>query len=103
MASIFEAWQELVADPKLSRKFASQVMISEIGMVISGTFFGSQTQYDRLGLESKLPKSPTSKSTVATSWLGAVAHWAEDVLQEAGGGIPAPFYAKSLACRYTNW
>ena len=99
MAAVFEAWQEFIADPKLSRKFASQVMISEIGMIISGTFFGSRAQYDSLGLESRLPKAPASKSIVMTDWLGSVAHWAEGVLQEAGGGIPAPFYAKNMAFR----
>lgn len=98
-ASVFEAWQELISDPKLSRKFASQAIVSEIGLVISGTFFGSRSEYDKLGLESRLPKSPTMKSIVATDWLGAVAHWAEDVGQEAGGGLAAPFYSKNMAFR----
>lgn len=34
-----------------------------------------------------------------TDWLGAVAQWANDVIQKGGGGIAAPFYAKSLAFR----
>lgn len=34
-----------------------------------------------------------------TDWLGAVAQWANEVVQKGGGGIPNAFYAKSLAFR----
>lgn len=39
LAPIFSAWQNIVADPNLDRKLASEVVILELGMVISGTLF----------------------------------------------------------------
>lgn len=98
-AALFESWQHLIADPNLSRKFASQIMVTPLGMVIQGTYFGSQAEYDSLGLEKKLPQAPATKSIVMKDWLGTVANWGEQVLQEVGGGLPSPFYSKSLAFR----
>src|SRR4051812_6698288 len=37
----FKKWQSLVSDPTLSRKFASQFIITELGVIVYGTFFGS--------------------------------------------------------------
>lgn len=98
-ASLFEAWQTLISNPNLSRKFASQIMVTELGLIIQGTFFGSEDEYNDLGLEAKLPKAPALKTIVLEDWLGVAANWAERVAQEVGGGIPAPFYSKSLAFR----
>ena len=36
MADLFEAWQAMISDPSLSRKFASQVLVSPIGMIMPG-------------------------------------------------------------------
>lgn len=99
MAELFEAWQTLISDPNLSRKFASQVLVSELGMVIQGTYFGSQEEYDKLGLEEKLPISPDHSTVELQDWLGVAANWAESVFLKGVGGIPSPFYAKSLAFR----
>jgi len=99
MTEVFEAWQKLISDPELTRKFASQVMVSELGMIIQGTYFGSEDEYESLGLEEKLPRKPDLGTVVLTDWLGVAANWAERVLQQAGGGIAAPFYSKSLAFR----
>lgn len=99
MAELFFAWQELISDPELSRKFASQVMVTGLGIIIQGTYFGSQQEYESLGLEDKLPRAPALKSVSLTDWMGVVANWAERVTQEVGGGIAAPFYSKSLAFR----
>ncbi|KAK5953105.1 hypothetical protein OHC33_005673 [Knufia fluminis] len=99
MAEVFEAWQKLISGPDLTRKFASQVMVSELGMIIQGTYFGSEAEYNDLGLEEKLPQKPDLGTVVLTDWLGVTANWAERVLQQVGGGIAAPFYSKSLAFR----
>lgn len=99
MAEIFEAWQELISDPKLTRKFASQVLVTELGMVIQGTYFGSQEEYDSLGLEDKLPGSPEHATVELKDWLGVMSNWAEGVFLQGVGGIPSPFYSKSLAFR----
>jgi hypothetical protein len=99
MAPIFQAWQMLVSDPNLSRKFASEVIVFDLGMMISGIFFGTQAEYDTLGINTTLPYTTNSSAIVFDDWLGAVAHWAEEVFLQVAGGIPAPFYSKSLAFR----
>lgn len=44
LAETFKTWQKFVSNPKLTRKFASEVTITEVGMIISGTYFGSQRE-----------------------------------------------------------
>lgn len=87
----------LIADPDLSRKFASQFILTEqFGAIITGTFFGPQQEYDSLNISSRLPTSYDSVLELK-DWLGVVGHWAEDVALDIVGGIPSHFYAKSLA------
>lgn len=96
-AEAFKKWQELISDPNLSRKFASQFILTEqFGAVITGTFFGSQQEYDGLNISARLPNSDDSVIELK-DWLGVVGHWAEDVALDIVGGIPGNFYAKSLA------
>jgi hypothetical protein len=38
LAPTFAAWQDIVADPTLDRKLASQVIVFELGMIISGMY-----------------------------------------------------------------
>ncbi|OCL13266.1 Glucooligosaccharide oxidase [Glonium stellatum] len=96
-ATAFKSWQSLISDPNLSRKFASEVVIFELGMIISGTFFGSKAEFDALNIPSKLPQSNGVSITVFNDWLGLVSHWAEDLALQIAGGIPSAFYSKSLA------
>ncbi|QDS74848.1 hypothetical protein FKW77_003035 [Venturia effusa] len=96
-AKRFKKWQSMIADPGLSRKLASQVVLSEIGMIISGTFFGTQAEYNQLNLTSVFPEMSSHKIIVFNDWAGLVGHWAEDVGLQLGGGISSPFYSKSLA------
>jgi hypothetical protein len=97
LADRFKTWQRVIADPGLSRKFASQVVLSEVGMIISGTFFGSEQEFDALNLTSVFPDASSNKVIVFNDWAGLLAHWAEDVALQLGGGISSPFYSKSLA------
>ncbi|KAH7559503.1 hypothetical protein BM1_04440 [Bipolaris maydis] len=97
-ADLFKRWQKLVSDPKLSRKFASQYVIAEpIGAIITGTYFGSQAEYDSLNLPSLLQTSGSNSSIQMKDWLGVVGHWSEQVALQLVGNTPAHFYAKSLA------
>jgi hypothetical protein len=99
-ANVFKQWQKLISDPELSRKFASQFILTEqLGAIVYGTFFGSQEEFDSLNISSRLPTS-SEASVELKDWLGTVANWAEDLALELTGGIPAHFYAKSLA--YTD-
>ncbi|KAF2018637.1 Glucooligosaccharide oxidase [Aaosphaeria arxii CBS 175.79] len=95
-ADAFKKWQALISDPDLSRKFASQFIVTELGAIITGTYFGSQQEFDSLNISSRLPHKDESV-IVLKDWLGVVGHWAEDLALEIGGGIQSNFYAKSVA------
>ncbi|KAF2463385.1 FAD-binding domain-containing protein, partial [Lindgomyces ingoldianus] len=95
-ASAFKKWQALISDPNLSRKFASQFILSELGVIITGTYFGPKAEYDSLNISSRLPAKDESV-IILKDWLGVVSHWAEDVALQIGGGISSNFYSKSLA------
>ena len=47
MAGQFEKWQALVAQPTLTRKLFSQVIITMRGMRITGTYFGSDKEFQQ--------------------------------------------------------
>lgn len=95
-ATAFKKWQELISDPDLSRKFASQLILTELGVVVTGTYFGPKSEFDSLNISSRLPDHDESV-IVLDDWLGVVGHWAEDIALEIGGGIQSNFYAKSVA------
>ncbi|KAH7096079.1 hypothetical protein FB567DRAFT_587353 [Paraphoma chrysanthemicola] len=95
-ADAFRKWQKLISDPDLSRKFASQFILTEqFGAIVTGTFFGSQQEFDSLNITSRLPSK--DESITVKDWLGTVGHWSEDLALELVGGIQSNFYAKSLA------
>jgi hypothetical protein len=96
-ASAFKSWQALISDPDLSRKFASQFILTEqFGALVTGTFFGSQSEFDSLNISSRLPSS-SDENVEFKDWIGTVGHWTEDLALEIVGGIQSNFYAKSLA------
>jgi hypothetical protein len=39
MAPTFATWQSIVSDPALDRKLATEVVLFELGMIISGAYF----------------------------------------------------------------
>ncbi|KAF2202703.1 putative glucooligosaccharide oxidase [Delitschia confertaspora ATCC 74209] len=94
-AKSYKAWQKWASDPDLDRRFASQFIISELGVIVYGTFFGTKAEFDAVNPSSRFPDS--SDSIQVKDWLGAVTHWAEDLAQQIGGSIPAHFYSKSFA------
>ncbi|KAL4898340.1 hypothetical protein BDV59DRAFT_206836 [Aspergillus ambiguus] len=94
-ADLFKKWQAYVTRPGLTRKLASTLTLLERGIMITGTFFGSEEEYEKLRIAEEFPGSNNSSSIVFKDWLGLVASWGEDVALEFGGGIPAHFYSKS--------
>ncbi|PNY28526.1 Uncharacterized protein TCAP_01551 [Tolypocladium capitatum] len=84
MAKTFEEWQTLVSDPVLTRKFTTEGVFTEIGMVISGI------------RTSQKDSSTSSHVHVFDDWLGAVCHWAEDQALLLGSGNPVLLFSKSL-------
>ncbi|KAH8836403.1 hypothetical protein MCOR07_001409 [Pyricularia oryzae] len=94
---VFKAWQDLIGDPDLDRRFGSQIIITPLGCIIEGTFYGSQDEFDATGIVGKLPS--TRNSTVqVTDWMGTVVSNAE---REAlfVSNLASPFYSKSLGFR----
>ncbi|RMZ68966.1 glucooligosaccharide oxidase [Pyrenophora seminiperda CCB06] len=96
-ADAFKQWQKLITDPGLSRKFASTFVLTDALAIVTGTFFGTQAEFESLNIASRLPAGPIPNLTEVKSWLGVVGHWGESLALQAGGGIPAHFYSKSLA------
>lgn len=96
MTDLFKAWQTFISDPKLDRRFASEVIISVFGMAISGTFFGSPEEYEKLELSAKFPGNQSTNTIHFKDWFGLLGHWADQAAQRNGGGVAAPFYTKTL-------
>jgi len=95
MAPIYSAWQDMIADPKLDRRFGTMFIMFPLGAIITGTFYGTPAEYEASGIPAKLPK--TSDSTLAVNdWLGSLAHDAENEALYLSG-LATPFYSKSLA------
>lgn len=97
MAELFKDWQTFVSDPKLTRKFASTLTVAPLTMAISGTYFGSQEEFDALGFQEIFSDNTNSSVVVFDDWLGLVAQWGEEIFLEIGSSVPASFYSKSLA------
>lgn len=97
-ARLFSDWQTFVSDPDLTRNLATVLTVFEGGMVISGTFFGSKTEFDKFKLDQRFPGSnPRNNSAIVLDdWLGMLENEAENLILEVGGSVPNSFYAKSL-------
>ncbi|KAJ7089854.1 hypothetical protein B0H15DRAFT_274600 [Mycena belliarum] len=103
LAATFAAWQDIVADPMLDRKLASQVVIFELGMIISGTYFGTRDEYNALNFQQRLTRNATVVAVSALdNWIGVVGNWAETEALKLVGGISGPFYSKSLTFKATT-
>ncbi|KAJ7105109.1 hypothetical protein C8R43DRAFT_1100144 [Mycena crocata] len=99
LAPTFATWQSIVADPALDRKLATEVVVFELGMIISGTYFGTREEYNALNFEQRLSKNAKVSVAVLDDWLGAVGNWAETEALKLVGGISGAFYSKSLTFR----
>lgn len=97
MAQTFKDWQTLISNPDLSRKLYAQVTLCGLGMIISGTFFGSKEEFDALNLQNLFPQNHKSTIIEFNDWLALIVHWTEDVGLHLVGGTRCAFYSKSLA------
>lgn len=95
-AGTFATWQSIISDPALDRKFASQFIVFELGVIISGTYFGTMAEYEALNIESRLAQNASVAVTEFDSWLGIVTNWAQNEALQLAGGISSAFYSKSL-------
>ncbi|PVF96030.1 FAD-binding domain-containing protein [Serendipita vermifera] len=95
-ANTYAIWQDIIKDPQLDRKLATNFIIMELGMIISGTYFGTREEYDALQFEQRLGKNATVSVIQLDNWLGTVANWAENEALKLIGGIPGPLYSKNM-------
>ncbi|KAJ5745458.1 FAD linked oxidase N-terminal [Penicillium odoratum] len=95
-ATLFKQWQAYVSNPDLTWKLASTLTLAVDSLIISGTYFGTKAEYDKLDIGSQFPGA-NGTAIVFEDWLGLVGEWAEEVALELGGGIPVHFYSKSTA------
>lgn len=96
MVDVFEKWQSLIADPDLDRRFGSEIVMHQAGLVITATFYGTQEEFDATGIPDKIPTG--KRSLVVDDWLGVVAQQAEDAALWLSD-ISTAFTARSLAFR----
>lgn len=97
LTSVFKNWQDVISDPNLDRRFGSQIIITAVGIIVQGTFFGTEQEFDASGIPARLPQ-PDIKNIVLRDWLGALAHDAEAEALHLSN-IHTPFYSKSLGFR----
>ncbi|RSL96128.1 hypothetical protein CDV31_013600 [Fusarium ambrosium] len=97
MTTLYKDWQALVADPTLDRRFASLFVVQPLGVLITGTFFGTDAEYRASGIPDRLPGAKDGAIWL-TNWMGHLLHEAERV-GCAAMSLPTAFYTKSLALR----
>ncbi|KUI72555.1 putative FAD-linked oxidoreductase YvdP [Cytospora mali] len=95
LASTYMAWQDLVADPDLDRRFGTELILWSGGIIITGTFYGTQGEFEASGIQQRLPENGT---ITLTDWLGSLAEWVEKEALYLSN-LPSDFYAKSLGFR----
>lgn len=96
-AQLFKNWQRVIFSENITRRFSSELVVSGLGIFLSGTFYGTRDQWHAFELESHFPPTSTAHVVTLTDWLSMISSEAEQMIQDAMGGIPASFYAKSLS------
>ncbi|KAI2613323.1 Glucooligosaccharide oxidase [Hypoxylon sp. NC1633] len=96
MISVFQQWQDLISDPDLDRRFGTEFVMHELGVIITATFYGTEDEWTASGIPEKIPTGKVS--VVVDDWLAVIAQQAEDAalwLSE----VRSAFTARSLAFR----
>ncbi|KAK5989719.1 FAD-linked oxidoreductase sorD [Cladobotryum mycophilum] len=100
MAGIFKKWQKLIDDPEMDRRFSTQFIAQPLGAIITGTFYGTQKEWEASGIQEQLPSGGKVNVTVS-NWLGSLAHIGEVMLLHLSD-TPSHFDSKSLAFRHED-
>ncbi|KAI5863319.1 putative glucooligosaccharide oxidase [Durotheca rogersii] len=96
LVPIFRQWQELISDPNLDRRFGTEFVMHELGVIITATFYGTEEEWKATGIPDRIPTGKVS--VVVDDWLAVIAQQAQDAalwLSE----IRSSFTARSLAFR----
>ncbi|KAJ6106871.1 hypothetical protein N7512_010388 [Penicillium capsulatum] len=96
-ARFFRDWQRLVSVHNLTRKFSTELVVFQGGILVSGTFFGSEEEFKEFRLEETFPIRNPGNIVYLTDCLGMVTSKAEDLIRNAIGGLSCSFYAKSMS------
>lgn len=103
LAEDFKAWQRMIADPALPRTLASQIVVNEVGMIVSGTFYGTREEWVALTRQhADFFQGHGEDYVVLDDWLGHAAHLADEAALLLGTGQPTPIFGKSLAFKNTT-
>ncbi|KAF7289457.1 Reticuline oxidase [Mycena chlorophos] len=99
----FDAWQTAVGNPDLDWKLASELIVLPGSLLITGTYFGTEAEYEATGFEKAVAANATNVAvSTIDNWLGTVAEWAENEALQLIGGTPSYFYSKSLTITPDN-
>lgn len=98
----FKNWLTFISQPNLSRNLSTQVTFCAAGMIVSGSFIGTQSEFDALGLDRIFPAQPRVNIVQLNHWLGMVTEWTQDVGLHLVGGVRCAFYSKTLTYRPTD-
>ncbi|KAI1760664.1 putative glucooligosaccharide oxidase [Hypoxylon sp. FL1150] len=96
LVPVFLQWQDLITDPDLDRRFGTEFVMYALGVVITGTFYGTEDEWNASGIPDKIPVG--NVSVVIDDWLGVVAEQAEEAALYLSD-VSSSFTAKSLALR----
>lgn len=94
MVDVFEQWQKLISDPKLDRRFGTEIVMHELGLIITATFYGTEEEFQATGIPDKIPRGKIS--VVIDDWLAVLTQQAEDAALYLSD-IRSAFTARSLA------
>ncbi|KAI0392209.1 Glucooligosaccharide oxidase [Xylariaceae sp. FL0594] len=94
MVPVFKQWQDLVSDPDLDRRFGTEFIAHELGVIITATFYGTEEEWEETGIPGRIPKGKVS--VVVDDWLAVLAQQAEDAALYLSD-IHTAFTARSLA------
>lgn len=95
LASVYKKWQDVVTDLDLDRRFGSELILYSGGIIITGTFYGTQDEFKASKIEQRLPENGT---LALTDWLGSLTELAEKEALYLSD-IHTNFYSKSLGLR----
>lgn len=63
-AQLFKNWQQFISNPDLSRKFASDFVVMEGAVIVSGEYFGPRDEFDELQLSTQLSAGKNNGSII---------------------------------------
>lgn len=95
LATSYLAWQDLVFDTSLDRRFGTELVLWLGGAIITGTFYGTQDEFNATGILQRLPQNGTVS---VTNWLGSLAASAEHEALYLSD-TASHFYSKSIGFR----